>query len=253
MERGIDAAKEPRDVLLTNLQSFAPSLSSDRRFDLSRTLLSLGSTESELSLLRPVLEALFSDARLVIRLLSTLQPPVPETISRASKRAKVEVAQAPVGGEVEGEMSELSAFADVLGNAPLAGSAELLSALLETLGRIVKSDLSKSGLSRSDAVYMQQRLMSALERSASSISGPVSANALRVDVLVDIIRSSDAPQTSHQALLLLGGLARLAPESVLVNVMPVFTFMGSNVLGRDDSYSFRVIQKVRPSHFSSFS
>jgi len=27
--------------------------------------------------------------------------------------------------------------------------------------------------------------------------------------------------------------------------MPVFTFMGSNVFHRDDSYSFRVVQKVR--------
>jgi len=55
------------------------------------------------------------------------------------------------------------------------------------------------------------------------------------------------PQTFHQALLLMASLARLAPESVLHNVMPVFTFMGSNVFHRDDTYSFRVIQKVRAS------
>ena len=139
------------------------------------------------------------------------------------------------------ELAELYALADVLGNAPLAGSSELLAALLESLGRVVKSDLP---LSKTDSRYIQQRLMSALERAASTVSSPVSANALRVDVLVDIIRSSGAPQMSHQALLLLAGLARMAPESVLVNVMPVFTFMGSNVLNRDDSYSFRVIQKV---------
>lgn len=39
-------------------------------------------------------------------------------------------------------------------------------------------------------------------------------------------------------------LARLSPEAVLHNVMPVFTFMGSNVFHRDDAYSFRVVQKV---------
>lgn len=55
------------------------------------------------------------------------------------------------------------------------------------------------------------------------------------------------PQTFHQALLLMASLARLAPESVLLNVMPIFTFMGSNVFHRDDTYSFRVIQKVRAS------
>jgi U3 small nucleolar RNA-associated protein 10 len=55
---------------------------------------------------------------------------------------------------------------------------------------------------------------------------------------------SGNPQTFHQALLLIANLARLAPDSVLHNVMPVFTFMGSNVFHRDDSYSFKVVQQV---------
>lgn len=41
-------------------------------------------------------------------------------------------------------------------------------------------------------------------------------------------------------------MAKLAPESMVYNIMPVFTFMGSNVVQRDDSYSFRVVQKVGP-------
>jgi U3 small nucleolar RNA-associated protein 10 len=55
---------------------------------------------------------------------------------------------------------------------------------------------------------------------------------------------TDNPQTFHQALLLIANLTRLARESVLHNIMPVFTFMGSNVFHRDDSYSFAVVQKV---------
>lgn len=55
---------------------------------------------------------------------------------------------------------------------------------------------------------------------------------------------SDNPQTFHQALLLISKLSRLAPESALHNVMPVFTFMGSNVFHRDDTYSFKVVQQV---------
>lgn len=46
-------------------------------------------------------------------------------------------------------------------------------------------------------------------------------------------------------------LARLAPESVLYNVMPVFTFMGSNVFHRDDTYSFKVVQQVHIYHIYS--
>lgn len=60
---------------------------------------------------------------------------------------------------------------------------------------------------------------------------------------------ADNPQTFHQALLLVANLARLAPDSVLRNVMPIFTFMGSNVFHRDDTYSFRVVQQVTNSPF----
>jgi U3 small nucleolar RNA-associated protein 10 len=91
----------------------------------------------------------------------------------------------------------------------------------------------------------------------------VAPNPIRLDILVELIRgtsprsnlvkvltsiagpkAADNPQTFHQALLLMAKLARLAPDSVLHNVMPIFTFMGYNVFHRDDSYSFRVIQKV---------
>ena len=59
---------------------------------------------------------------------------------------------------------------------------------------------------------------------------------------------SGNPQTFNQALLLMANLARLAPASVLYNVMPVFTFMGSNVFHRDDTYSFKVVQQVYVYH-----
>ena len=98
----------------------------------------------------------------------------------------------------------------------------------------------------------------------------LSPSAVRLDILVELIRGkftpppvncvtrpdyffttvvADNPQTFHQALLLVANLARLAPDSVLRNVMPIFTFMGSNVFHRDDTYSFRVVQQVTNSPF----
>ena len=61
---------------------------------------------------------------------------------------------------------------------------------------------------------------------------------------------SESPQTFNQALLLMATMAKLAPDAILHNIMPVFTFMGSNVFHRDDSYSFKVVQKAR--HFLLF-
>src|ERR1700761_1152788 len=68
--------------------------------------------------------------------------------------------------------------------------------------------------------------------------------ALHLDILVDLIRGGQNPQLFHRSLLLFASVARFAPSAVLHNVMPIFTFMGSDVLHRDDSYSFRVVQKV---------
>lgn len=97
----------------------------------------------------------------------------------------------------------------------------------------------------------------------------LSPTVIRLDILVEVIRGSSVPctlisvltlffqvsgnpQTFQQALLLIANLARLAPDSVLYNVMPVFTFMGSNVFHRDDSYSFKVVQQVRMRSAPSF-
>ena len=63
-------------------------------------------------------------------------------------------------------------------------------------------------------------------------------------MLTPSLSVSQNPQTFSQALLLAATLARLAPNAVLHNIMPIFTFMGSNVFHRDDTYSFKVVQKV---------
>ena len=58
------------------------------------------------------------------------------------------------------------------------------------------------------------------------------------------IQVSDNPQTFHQVLLQISSLIHLVPEAVLGNFMPIFIFMGSSVLCRDDEYSSKVVQKV---------
>lgn len=67
---------------------------------------------------------------------------------------------------------------------------------------------------------------------------------VRADLIVDCIRTTESPQVQNTALLLVAGLARVAPEIVLHSVMPIFTFMGSNVLKKDDEYSAHVIDQT---------
>lgn len=69
-------------------------------------------------------------------------------------------------------------------------------------------------------------------------------STIRTDLVVDCVRTTDSPQVQNTALLLVSGLAVIAPELVLHSVMPIFTFMGSSVLRKDDEYSVHVIDQT---------
>ncbi|KAJ3761867.1 hypothetical protein EV360DRAFT_36877 [Lentinula raphanica] len=131
----------------------------------------------------------------------------------------------------------------------LPHSFELIPHLLDTLSQLVQ--FHASGVSVSSATSIEfacQNIMSSIDYVATGIRDPpnFTPTPIRLDVLVDIIRLSANPQTIHQALLLIAGLARLAPDSVLRNVMPVFTFMGggTTMLSRDDGYGLGIVQKT---------
>ncbi|XP_063853087.1 HEAT repeat-containing protein 1-like [Scylla paramamosain] len=65
-----------------------------------------------------------------------------------------------------------------------------------------------------------------------------------VEVVVQVVRASLSHDTQRRALQLLAVAARLVPESVLHNMMAIFTFMGTSLLRRDDAYSFQVIHQT---------
>ncbi|KAI9151024.1 snoRNA-binding rRNA-processing protein utp10 [Blastocladiella emersonii ATCC 22665] len=67
-------------------------------------------------------------------------------------------------------------------------------------------------------------------------------SAFRINVLVSCIRSTDNPQTHNSLFMVLSSLAPLCSEKVLLNVMPIFTFMGAKVLRQDDEYTFNVVE-----------
>ncbi|KAI9454082.1 hypothetical protein F5148DRAFT_1378333 [Russula earlei] len=230
----------PREALSKNLQNGLFSrLSLDRQTELCRSIIGIGAGSLEakpycISLLAKIL----CGAPLLIQLVTGLQPKLKDAPNRATKRAKV----------IEEDVSDLESFgslaflAEVLSGISLPGDRDLISCLLETLSNVSRSE----GRPSAGVAYMEQLLMSCIQNasSATQSADETSFTGIRLDILVDIIRASESPQTFHQALLLIASLARVAPKSVLHNIMPVFTFIGSNVFHRDDNYSFRVVQKT---------
>ena len=73
----------------------------------------------------------------------------------------------------------------------------------------------------------------------------IDQSVVRADILIDCIRTTTSPQLRNTSLLLISALASVAPELILHSVMPVFTFMGTNILRQDDEFSAYVVKQVR--------
>ncbi|NXV59062.1 HEAT1 protein, partial [Molothrus ater] len=124
----------------------------------------------------------------------------------------------------------------------------LVPALFNLLSRCLERTASKE----ENMEYTKQLILSCLLnicQKLSSDGSKVPADILdkekfNVELIVQCIRISKMPQTHHHALLLLGAVAGIFPDKVLHNIMPIFTFMGANVLRLDDTYTFQVINKT---------
>ncbi|CAO3587277.1 unnamed protein product [Absidia cylindrospora] len=164
----------------------------------------------------------------------------PEKELKSSKRAR---AAAPEPGKTT-DLYELVTVLELVESKQTTNDILLIKPLFEVLTALVNADLRNSPVSLE---YINQLIMSALTRIiqyAEDEQETVDESTLRVDVVVQCIRITGNPQTHNQALLLMATIASMYPDCVLHNIMPVFTFMGANVLRQDDNYSFQVIQQT---------
>lgn len=66
----------------------------------------------------------------------------------------------------------------------------------------------------------------------------------KIELVVQCIRGTQNPQTHHHALQLLTKLAAMIPDSVLHNIMDIFTFVGHSAIRRDDAYIYQLISNI---------
>uniref|UniRef100_A0A803SR23 HEAT repeat-containing protein 1 n=1 Tax=Anolis carolinensis TaxID=28377 RepID=A0A803SR23_ANOCA len=124
-------------------------------------------------------------------------------------------------------------------------------ALIPTLFSLLARCLEPSAV-QENLEYVKQLILGGLLNICQKLSpdgnrlkeGVLDEEKFNVELIVQCIRVSEMPQTHHHALLLLGTAAGMFPGKVLHNIMPIFTFMGANVMRLDDAYSFQVINKT---------
>uniref|UniRef100_A0A8C5J142 HEAT repeat-containing protein 1 n=1 Tax=Junco hyemalis TaxID=40217 RepID=A0A8C5J142_JUNHY len=125
-------------------------------------------------------------------------------------------------------------------------------ALVPALFNLLSRCLERAASKEENMEYTKQLILSCLLnicQKLSSDGSKVPADILdkekfSVELIVQCIRYSKMPQTHHHGLLLLSAVAGIFPDKVLHNIMPIFTFMGANVLRLDDTYTFQVINKT---------
>uniref|UniRef100_A0A8D2JID2 HEAT repeat-containing protein 1 n=1 Tax=Varanus komodoensis TaxID=61221 RepID=A0A8D2JID2_VARKO len=117
----------------------------------------------------------------------------------------------------------------------------LIPTLFSLLARCLEPSAEKENLE-----YIKQLILGCLLNICQKLSpdGVLDEEKFNVELIVQCIRVSEMPQTHHHALLLLGAAAGMFPGKVLHNIMPIFTFMGANVMRLDNAYSFQVINKT---------
>ncbi|XP_062980420.1 HEAT repeat-containing protein 1 isoform X2 [Elgaria multicarinata webbii] len=123
----------------------------------------------------------------------------------------------------------------------------LIPTLFSLLARCLEPSTEHDNLE-----YIKQLILGGLLNICQKLSpdgsrikaGILDEEKFNVELIVQCIRVSEMPQTHHHALLLLGAAGGMFPAKVLHNIMPIFTFMGANVLRLDNAYSFQVINKT---------
>lgn len=137
---------------------------------------------------------------------------------------------------------ELTTFVDSRNWPSIPASAPLVASLMSILSALLaKRLIVKGGID-----YLEQEVLGAILALVERITDAqeIQRAHVGIEVIIKVIRASTNPRTAQRALLVASELARLIPDAVLHNVMPIFTFMGASDFQRDDAYTFGVVEKV---------
>lgn len=126
-----------------------------------------------------------------------------------------------------------------------SSSIQDLPLLIPTLFDLLRFSLEPSN-DQVAVEHTKQTIISALTEILvkSASDDDIAENVLDIELLVQCVRGSTSPQTHHHTMLLLAELATKYPERVLHSIMPVFTFMGKNLVSQDNSFSLRTIERT---------
>jgi hypothetical protein len=228
-----DLEKIQQATLTRITQDLWLSLSDDQQYEILYILLNIVSKSSVSDVVleaKSVFQRIPISSDLLVRLFEEFLRNK-NTLERTSSAPNKRIS----GPQRNQRMSKLTSLLELISYKTLNENQLLIAPLFQTLQFV----LNHANYSQYD--YILQLVLSDLLVVQKS---GIDESVFRVDLLVTCIRSTDNPQTHNSVLLVLSSLAEICPDKVLLNVMPIFTFMGAHVLRQDDEYTFNVIEST---------
>ena len=145
-------------------------------------------------------------------------------------------------------IDKLSLGLQLVDSTPPKDIVSLLPELFETLSAL--QILQKTGRSRLPFLFRLclgsiHAVVSVLPSTSANLKeAGVDLSAIQVGLIAECIRPPHSSQVQNTALLVIASLARLIPTQVVHHLMPVFTFMGGNVLSKNDDMSSHIINET---------
>ncbi|KAL1960057.1 hypothetical protein VTO42DRAFT_229 [Malbranchea cinnamomea] len=180
----------------------------------------------------------------VLGSVSDLDSQAPARKKRRTSENKLVALNATDRTEVDRTIQNMAYIMELIDGSKPEDHPELTKGLMEILGAVHQLKLRV----QSEMSYLLSLILGILlaivNKMKDAPARKLDASAIKADLIIDCVRTSESPQVQNTGLLLVAGLATIAPEAVLHSVMPIFTFMGSNVLNKDDAYSSLVIDQT---------
>ncbi|KAF3490614.1 U3 small nucleolar RNA-associated protein 10 [Arthroderma uncinatum] len=242
-------------AVFARLKDIWPSLKEEKELFASENLLDMclspnAQTEELAGFSRELLRSVNLSGPVITKFLSTITSPSCDIDSQAPapKRRRTSqsnmVAMNPASREEANvPLQRISFILELIDGSQPEEYPELIGGLFQTLAIVHRLKLQV----QSEMSYLLSLNLGILLSIINKYKGSpkkLDTSVIRADLIIDCVRTSESPQVQNTALLLVAALATVAPEIVLHSVMPIFTFMGSNVLRKDDEYSALVIDQT---------
>ncbi|OJD16592.1 hypothetical protein AJ78_03232 [Emergomyces pasteurianus Ep9510] len=243
-------------AVFKRLSEIWPSLKEETEVSAADTILQMGlglSTESEglSNLCRDLLRTVNLSGIILVRFLSKVSAAIVDTEPQAPAAKRRRTSQNNMVAMNTRDPKELSQIIgkvtfilELIDESNPENHPQLLGGLFQTLAALHHLKLQLQAEMNYLFSLVLGIMLALINKAKLSPKHSLDTSVIRADLIIDCVRSSQSPQVQNTALLLVAGLATIAPELILHSVMPIFTFMGSSVLKKDDEYSALVIDQT---------